>query len=423
VVERGQFVRYVADALNRVHDRWYLQGHPLAALLAGGGRRLEPAALQRLLYDAIRDLRPQADGPLRDAAWRKYRHLVLRCVDALPPTEVARRLGVSERQARRDHHEAVEAVADLLWHLASAADATPRAVDEASDDALEDELARVGAAPTGPVQLAAILRRALETVGPLASGRGARVELDLPTDLPPVAADAGVLRHMLLSLLSAAVDREGASCVGVSVAAREDEVEARVDGRGQGGPGADEPALGADHAASLRAAARLAQLQGASLEWRDGGGEFAARLRLRVFRPTTVLMVDDNPDFVRLFRRYVSGGPYRIVEAKVADEAVPLAASVRPDLVMLDLMMPSQDGWSILQQLKRGPDTREIPVVVCSVLRERSLALSLGAADFLPKPITQSTLLACLARHCAAPGAAAPAGTASPRRPSGPPGD
>jgi CheY-like chemotaxis protein len=85
-------------------------------------------------------------------------------------------------------------------------------------------------------------------------------------------------------------------------------------------------------------------------------------------------------------------------------------------------MMPSQDGWQILQQLKSLREARDIPIIVCSVLRERALALSLGAADFLVKPITQQALLSALAKHCGSSAPAPPAGSPSPRRPIAPRG-
>jgi CheY-like chemotaxis protein len=424
VIERAVFARYVADALRRLHDRPYLEGHPLGELLAAGGKTADPGVLQRALLDAVRELRPPDTSPYRAAEWRRYRHLVLRHVEAVPPPEVARQLGVSDRQARRDHHQAVAAVVASLWARRRRAEEGAGPGDDTPDEVLADELARIGSAPpTGPIQLAEVLREAADTVAPLADSRRVRIDLELPADLSPLAANADALRHVLLSILSASVDWDPESRVVVRAANVDGEVEVRVAVRRSARDHLvpSQPFREGDHAPSLRAARRLAEMQGGSLRARETeDGDLALRLRLKVFRTATVLVVDDNPDFVRLFRRYVAAEPYRIVEAKVPDEAVALAAAVLPDLVMLDVMMPSQDGWRILRQLKREPAARDIPVVVCSVLRERALALSLGAVDFLPKPITQPALLACLARHCAAPVAGGPAGSASPRRPTAP---
>ncbi len=59
-------------------------------------------------------------------------------------------------------------------------------------------------------------------------------------------------------------------------------------------------------------------------------------------------------------------------------------------------MMPEVDGWEILGQLEQHPLTHALPIIICSVLPERDLALMLGAATYLPKPVTRSTLLAAL---------------------------
>ena len=62
--------------------------------------------------------------------------------------------------------------------------------------------------------------------------------------------------------------------------------------------------------------------------------------------------------------------------------------------MLLDVLMPQEDGWDILQSLKTLPETASIPVVICSVLSQPHLALALGAAEVLRKPISEETLLA-----------------------------
>ena len=81
----------------------------------------------------------------------------------------------------------------------------------------------------------------------------------------------------------------------------------------------------------------------------------------------------------------------------------------RPDLITLDVMMPSMDGWQVLRDLAQNPATQHIPVIVCSVLKEPELAFSLGARAYLKKPVDRLELLATLARlrPAAGPSAAA----------------
>ena len=73
-----------------------------------------------------------------------------------------------------------------------------------------------------------------------------------------------------------------------------------------------------------------------------------------------------------------------------------LARHLRPLAIVLDLMMPGQDGWEILQNLKADAATADIPVIVCSVLAQESLAQALGADAYLRKPVSREQLLVVL---------------------------
>jgi len=115
-------------------------------------------------------------------------------------------------------------------------------------------------------------------------------------------------------------------------------------------------------------------------------------------REATVLVVDDNAGMLELFQRYLADQDYRLIGAQNGVEGLRLAEEQQPDVIILDVMMPLQDGWEVLQILQNRPRTRHIPVVVCSVLDDPELAFSLGAAEFLAKPVTRSRLLAALAR-------------------------
>ena len=99
-----------------------------------------------------------------------------------------------------------------------------------------------------------------------------------------------------------------------------------------------------------------------------------------------------------MFRRYLSRSNVRVIGIQEPDRVLPLARQWQPQAITLDVMMPTMDGWEILQALQADPETRHIPVIICSVWDEPELAFSLGAADFLKKPITQKDLLRTLAR-------------------------
>jgi CheY-like chemotaxis protein len=75
-----------------------------------------------------------------------------------------------------------------------------------------------------------------------------------------------------------------------------------------------------------------------------------------------------------------------------------LAGEKHPDAITLDVMMPNVDGWQVLRGLANAPATANIPVIICSVLKEPELAFSLGARAYLKKPVDRLELVATLAR-------------------------
>ncbi len=111
-----------------------------------------------------------------------------------------------------------------------------------------------------------------------------------------------------------------------------------------------------------------------------------------------VLCVDDDEGVITLFRRYLSKQGYRVVGLTESTAVTEQARQLKPFAVTLDVLMPDKDGWLVIQELKADPDTRNIPVIVCSIVGEKERGLSLGASDYLLKPILEEDLVAALER-------------------------
>ncbi len=111
-----------------------------------------------------------------------------------------------------------------------------------------------------------------------------------------------------------------------------------------------------------------------------------------------VLCVDDDAGVITLFRRYLSRQGYRVVGLTDSTAAVERARQLKPFAITLDVLMPDRDGWQVVQELKADPETRHIPVIMCTILGEEKQGLSLGASDYLVKPIMEQELLAALDR-------------------------
>jgi signal transduction histidine kinase/DNA-binding response OmpR family regulator len=113
------------------------------------------------------------------------------------------------------------------------------------------------------------------------------------------------------------------------------------------------------------------------------GGEAAKR---------TVLAIDDNPEAVDIIRKYL-GEDYRVIGLFSSENAVEKAKEIRPMAITLDIMMPRKDGWQVLRELKNDPETQDIPVIVLSIVDDQRLGFSLGAAEYIMKPVEKGVLL------------------------------
>jgi adenylate cyclase len=110
----------------------------------------------------------------------------------------------------------------------------------------------------------------------------------------------------------------------------------------------------------------------------------------------TVLIVDDDPIARDLLAANLKGAGYRLIQAADGEEALSLARTIRPDAITLDVLMPKPDGWQVLSVLKADADLRDIPVIMVTVLSDRGIGLSLGAADVITKPVDRSRLTALI---------------------------
>ena len=402
--DRVEMRSLIAEAYEHLYDLVFLRTHPLRGMLVRDPS-LNPndAAwqLHHTLLNALQELDPGPKAPAYSREWRRHRLLVLRYVDGWDLAATASELAISRRSYFREHEAALDALTTILEARCSPqgdAGAPPPQAGNASA-ASNRELVRLEAARLVQAErythLAECVQGAVQLVQEMARQGDVQLRVALDPDLPTTGMQHAILRQILLSLLSFLIKGWRGGHVQVSAALEGD--HPRITLRAFGPGLAAALAASDEDALPLANVQELAAMQEVQLQpVRDGDVTTGFDLVLPSAHPRSVLVVDDNEDALNLFQRYLTLHRYRALTARTGEEALSLARQQQPYAITLDLMMPDTDGWDILQTLTNQPATRDIPVIVCSVLAAKDLALSLGAAAFLAKPVTEQSLLAAL---------------------------
>jgi len=113
----------------------------------------------------------------------------------------------------------------------------------------------------------------------------------------------------------------------------------------------------------------------------------------------TLLVIDDDKDACELVRRFLEKDGFKVVTALSGQEGLRLAHEIHPSAITLDVMMPDMDGWSVLRALKADPVLRDVPVVMLTMVDDKGRGYSLGATDYMTKPVDRDQLQRILARY------------------------
>jgi CheY-like chemotaxis protein len=360
------WISWTRDALERLFDLAFLLRQAEAP--AARGRFRDARELQAALIRAVQQVKPSPDVPTSSLAWRIYNALDCRYLRGLTQAEAAAELCVSLRQLRREQDRGIEAVAALLFELPAAGDP-----GRAAPPSEQREY----------VRLDDLLLPVLNLLDPLLGQRNLHARLELPVSIPVVWIHRMALRQLLIMAASALI--RAATDATLSVAGQAE--DGRVVVRWNVPSGAD---LSPEDLETLRELAAAARVAMEAPPPGPGGLSISFAIPASVRR--RVLMIDDSEDAIQLTRRYLEQSPYEVIAVTRAADALFQAQSLQPACVVLDVMMPGHDGWEVLSLLKSHPETRRIPVIVSSVLRNQDLARALGARAVLTKPHTAQQL-------------------------------
>ncbi|MGA1540678.1 MAG: response regulator, partial [Chthoniobacterales bacterium] len=112
----------------------------------------------------------------------------------------------------------------------------------------------------------------------------------------------------------------------------------------------------------------------------------------------TLLVIDDDPSSRELLQRMLEKEGYAVRLAANGPDGIAAAKEHKPDLITLDVMMPSMDGWAVLSALKADPATADVPVVMLTMVEDRPMGFALGATEYLTKPVQKSRVLEAVSR-------------------------
>ncbi len=364
-------------------------------------------AVQATILRAIDGLRPDPSVPDDAAARRYYDLLRTRYVNGLTQEAAARVLDISPRYLRELQARAIAALARRLW--ASAATGAPRESTPSPEDVVSEEAVPAGQARNWSSQvqreLAALQRTAphlaanLATTACSAARLGSTVGLVREGQVIVEAMDPALhvsihptaLRQVLLKAIEELARHVTSEPITISGQRAGAVVQIRVGGR----TSEAEVPLGVRLIEEILAAHHGAVHVSSELGLQTIAIEIPAVLP---DQEISVLVIDDNEDLVSFFASYTAGTAYRIRHAGTGAQALDALRERRPDVIVLDVMLPDAaiDGWELLMQLHEHPRTQSVPVIVCSVIRDEELALSLGAVGYLPKPVRRQEFLRAL---------------------------
>jgi len=386
-----QFEHQLRKALGHLRDH-DLQPTDLLYEGMGCDKSEGSGALQARLLKALDDLGAVAEASEKSRSRLIHDSLYLRFVEGLTQEDTAERLHMSPRNLQRIQMEGIHILAMRLWLARQ-----PNPDRFTTNHRISDWQAEVSR------EMAALILNDPDATANLTEtllGVVALCRLTLPGSFPPTfvlppipssvaaACHPSILRQTLIGAVSLLAESLGSAPIAVHCGLQDGQITVRLSG-------SMEQSVKPLDDSQVKGILRSPDV---TITLTQRGDSAFLTVSVPSAGQRTVLVVEDNPDTVHYYRRCTSGTSYRIVHVAHPANLFEAIEATAPDLVLLDVMMPTADGWQLLTNLHQRPATRDLPVIVCSVVKEESLALALGATLFSPKPVEPQALLSALNR-------------------------
>ncbi len=287
--------------------------------------------------------------------------------------------------------------------------------------------------------LRVVIAECAQTISPLVEPGRVQLVQDIADDLPSLFSDPDKIKQILMNLLSNAAKFTHDGHIAIRVAAQDDQAWIDVADSGIGIPATAlenifEEFRQVDSSTTreyggtglgLTISRQLARLLGGDIAVQSHVGQgttftFTLPMWYRTTPPASdtmaeapvdlsegspetplVLVIDDDPNVVYLLQENLTEAGYQVVGVTGADAGISKAIELHPFAILLDILMPQKDGWQVLHELKADPRTRDIPVILLSIVDQKNLGYHLGAFDYLLKPFDRDAMLIALGRIAA----------------------
>jgi PAS domain S-box-containing protein len=276
------------------------------------------------------------------------------------------------------------------------------------------------------VSLPSLIEEAFKVMEPLTQEKGLHLRQEIAENLGPLATDSAKLKQIVLNLLSNAVKFTEAGEILVRATTQGDRLRIAVIDTGIGIPAEATKRIFEEFSQvdnsltrkyggtglGLSITRRLVELLGGEITVESNLGKgscFTVSLPSNVSAESPcapspapseappgvakILMIDDDPNALYLLSENLREAGYHCLQAGDGAEGLALARECKPDAITLDIVMPDMDGWQTLRELKSDPATKDIPVILATVVDQRQLGYRLGAAGYLLKPFDRDSVM------------------------------
>jgi CheY-like chemotaxis protein len=395
MLDSKQFQLIIRDVLNHLSDVAYLENNNLINPLLSEEEARQSnhvSLLQTKIRESINVLRPPENTPPEAAEWRCFRILTLHFLSGRELYRVEDELGLSQRQVYRELKKGLDALISILWKQQQALQMGMEQRKELQNEILDSYDLNILQKELKSWEITYDLSNLYQIIEQayhlceyfLNSDLCSRIHYENVDQNLNVRVDNILTKQGLYKILTIVENRIQDSEVWMRTRKLNDHfIELSI-------------TIKHDHPLNLnnwQIAQLFFTIQGLNHFLKEQVDVTYISINLPLKNQDECLVIDDVVSVRTLIERML--GPYgiQVFGADNPKEALNLAQLIKPNFILLDILMPKMDGWQMIKMLKSNPETSNIPVFICSVLNEPELSRSFGAAGFIRKPINRLDLI------------------------------